>query len=63
MLPQPVIKIQHAGDAVKTKAIEPVLFKPEPAIGKKKMKYLWFSVIKTSGIPCMVYPRGPSWKY
>jgi hypothetical protein len=52
------MKVEHAGNAVKTKTVKAVFIEPEPAVGKKKMKHLEFSVVKASGIPGLMNSPG-----
>jgi hypothetical protein len=54
-----VVIIEHAGDAVETEPVHPVLVEPEAAVGKQEMENLGFLVVKAPGIPGPMSTPGP----
>ncbi len=53
-----MIKIEHAGDAVESEAVEMVLLHPEAQIRKQEMQHLVLAVVEALRIPLPVLPSG-----
>ena len=56
---QAVIVVEHAGDAVKTEAVEVILLQPELQVREQEMEHLGLSVIEALGPPGGVFALRP----